>query len=414
MPDSPRTLKSVLDALDGVPAPSTTDEEWRYSRIGDLDLARWTVPAAAGEPLADLSDVLGALGRTAALVELVDGFVVGTSVDSDAVGAGLQVGTAAEFPGAVQPGAVMVEPTDQFAALNTALATSPVVVDVPANTDISGPVVVLSQTTTEGATVAPRLVVRAGANSSVTVVEVQVSSDVAALVVPVTEIQVGPAARVRYSVLQDLGPRVWQVGTLSTSVGQEATLDAGIAALGGEYARLRTDCHLVGKGSTGNLSSVYFGEHSQMVDLRTFQTHDAPHSTSNLLFKGAVADTAHSVYTGLIRIGHEAAGTNAFQTNRNLKLSEHAWAESVPNLEIEHNDVRCSHASTVGPVDEDQRFYLESRGVPTPVAERLIVAGFFDEVLDAWPVPDAAGPVRDRLAVRLDRQVPVATEGGAK
>ena len=151
-----------------------------------------------------------------------------------------------------------------------------------------------------------------------------------------------------------------------------------------------------------------------MVDLRTFQTHDAPHSTSNLLFKGAVADTAHSVYTGLIRIGHEAAGTNAFQTNRNLKLSEHAWAESVPNLEIEHNDVRCSHASTVGPVDEDQRFYLESRGVPTPVAERLIVAGFFDEVLDAWPVPDAAGPVRDRLAVRLDRQVPVATEGGAK
>jgi len=216
---------------------------------------------------------------------------------------------------------------------------------------------------------------------------------------------------VRYSVLQDLGPRVWQVGTLSTSVGQEATLDAGIAALGGEYARLRTDCHLVGKGSTGNLSSVYFGEHSQMVDLRTFQTHDAPHSTSNLLFKGAVADHAHSVYTGLIRIGHEAAGTNAFQTNRNLKLSEHAWAESVPNLEIEHNDVRCSHASTVGPVDEDQRFYLESRGVPTPVAERLIVAGFFDEVLDAWPVPDAAGPVRDRLAVRLDRQVPVTTSG---
>ena len=110
----------------------------------------------------------------------------------------------------------------------------------------------LSQTTTEGATVAPRLVVRAGANSSVTVVEVQVSSDVAALVVPVTEIQVGPAARVRYSVLQDLGPRVWQVGTVTTSVGHAATLDAGSAALGAAYARPPTDCHSVGTGPPAN------------------------------------------------------------------------------------------------------------------------------------------------------------------
>ena len=100
----------------------------------------------------------------------------------------------------------------------------------------------------------------------------------------------------------------------------------------------------------------------------------------------------------------EARGTNAFQTNRNIKLSDDAWAESVPNLEIENNDVRCSHASAVGPIDEDQRFYLESRGVPPQVAERLVVAGFFDEVLGRMPVPGLVGPLRPRIAAKLDRR----------
>ena len=118
----------------------------------------------------------------------------------------------------------------------------------------------------------------------------------------------------------------------------------------------------------------------------------------------AVSDRSRSVYTGLIRVAKEARGTNAFQTNRNIKLSEHAWAESVPNLEIENNDVRCSHASAVGPIDEDQRFYLESRGVPTPIAERLVVTGFFDEVLSKLPIPGVADALRNLVGGKLDRQ----------
>jgi Fe-S cluster assembly protein SufD len=111
------------------------------------------------------------------------------------------------------------------------------------------------------------------------------------------------------------------------------------------------------------------------------------------------------VYSGVIHVGKEAPGTNAFQTNRTVELSEGAWAESVPNLEIETNDVRCSHASTVGPIDEEQRFYLESRGVPPHVAERLIVLGFFEEVLERLPV-DVAPPVRAEVADRLERKQP--------
>jgi Fe-S cluster assembly protein SufD len=149
---------------------------------------------------------------------------------------------------------------------------------------------------------------------------------------------------------------------------------------------------------------VYFGEGDQMLDFRTFQDHRAPDTSSNLLFKGAVGGKSRSVYTGLIKVEKDARGTNAFQTNRNLKLSEHAWAESVPNLEIENNDVHCSHASTVGPVDEEQRFYLESRGVPTAVAERLIVAGFFEEVLADLPAAGVAGELRRLVQDRLDRE----------
>ena len=124
-------------------------------------------------------------------------------------------------------------------------------------------------------------------------------------------------------------------------------------------------------------------------------------------------DVSASVYTGLIKIRPHARGTVAYQTNRNLTLGEGAWAESVPNLEIETNDVRCSHASTVGPIDPEHRFYLESRGVPTPVAERLIVLGFFDEVLDQLPVPALTAELRDRVARKFDgRELAAAVREG--
>ena len=126
----------------------------------------------------------------------------------------------------------------------------------------------------------------------------------------------------------------------------------------------------MGAGATSNLLAVYFGAARQMHDFRTLQDHRAPKTTSDLLFKGAVAGAAHSVYSGLIRVEKGARGTNAFQTNRNLVLAEGARADSVPNLEIEENELRCSHASAVGPIDEEQRYYLESRGVPPEVAGR--------------------------------------------
>ena len=196
--------------------------------------------------------------------------------------------------------------------------------------------------------------------------------------------------------MQQLDRAAWSIGTLDIEAEAQASVTAGLAGFGGDYTRVRTDCRLVGRGATGDLLAAYFGDGDQTLDYRTFQDHVAPDTTSNLLFKGAVSDRSRSVYTGLIRVGKGARGTNAFQTNRNIKLSEDAWAESVPNLEIENNDVHCSHASAVGPIDEEQRFYLESRGVPTRVAERLIVAGFFAEVFDRLPANDLRPDARRR------------------
>jgi Fe-S cluster assembly protein SufD len=225
-----------------------------------------------------------------------------------------------------------------------------------------------------------------------------------ALVLPVVELDVADAARVRYLGAQLLGPRVWQLGRQASRVGADATFATTTVALGGDWARLTIDSTMAGRGATGEMSAVWFGEGGQTHDFRTMQDHLAPHTTSNLLFKGAVQDRSRSVYTGLIHIGKQAKGVNAFQTNRNVKLSADAWAESVPNLEIENNDVRCSHASAVGPVDEDQRFYLESRGVEPAVAERLIVLGFFEEVLARLPVPAVADPLRAEIRAKLDRR----------
>jgi Fe-S cluster assembly protein SufD len=198
--------------------------------------------------------------------------------------------------------------------------------------------------------------------------------------------------------------RTWQLGNQVAVGDRDSSVTLSTVALGGDYARVRTDARVCGPGAATRQIALYFGAGEQMHDFRTIQDHDAPHTTSDLLFKGAVEHHARSVYTGLIRIREHARGTSAFQTNRNLTLSEGAWAESVPNLDIRTNDVKCSHASTVGPIDEEQRFYLESRGIEPDVAERLVVLGFFDEVLDQLPAGDLAEELRARVTAKLDQR----------
>jgi Fe-S cluster assembly protein SufD len=387
--------------------PTTDEEVWRYSRVDELDLDEFT-PVTARPPATDMPAgarrVLEGLPERSGAAVVHNGFVMHLELDDGLIEQGVQLRPIDEVPEGEELLGRAGAPVDVFAELNEGFTPQPLLLHVPDGVTVPLPIVVVDWIDVDDAAVFPRLVVHVGANAELRVVDWHGSDDVVALAVPVVELTAEREGRLHYVNVQERGPRVWQVASHLSRGDSQASLNHAQVGLGGDYARTRADCRLAGRGASGNLSAVYFGERDQMLDFRTFQAHDAPDTTSNLLFKGAVGDTSRAVYTGLIRVGKDARGTNAFQTNRNLKLSDGAWAESVPNLEIENNDVRCSHASTVGPVDEDQRFYLESRGVPTGVAERLIVAGFFAEVLDALPVPALVPALEAKIDERLDRR----------
>jgi Fe-S cluster assembly protein SufD len=384
-----------VTAFTDVSLPSESEEVWRYSRISELDLSAYAPLSddRAPEPGIphELEAVVEAAGPHAAVAVLRNGRLAHVDVDDAAVS--IEAGDANPVPGE----------SDVFTSLNASHAAETVVVRVRAGAVVSKPILVLHWIDADGAAVFPRLVVQAGEASQATVLDhVASTEDARSFVAPVVQLDVGAAANLSYLNVQELGPLVWQIAYQASQVGRDGTLHSALVALGGDYARVRADSRLAGQGATSNLLAVYFGDGGQTHDFRTMQDHDAPKTTSDLLFKGAVEDRAHSVYSGLIRVRKGAAGTNAFQTNRNLVLTQGAHADSVPNLEIEENDVRCSHASAVGPIDEEQRYYLEARGVPTEVADRLIVLGFFDEIISRTPVEGLRPRLRRAVAAKLE------------
>ncbi len=403
---------------------------WRYSRIDQLDLDRFrptgteASPSSSDGPGPSPSDrvraLVTSLGPNAGLMITIDGVLatVASSVPEDVIALG-RISEWDDAPDVL--GSVLGDPRE-FLLLNDAFAVDPLVIDIAEDASVEEPVVVVHVVGGRGGTaVFPRTVIRSGRGSKAGVIEIVVDVDAgllaglpsvpsptpvrrdaddADLVIPVSEIDVAADAELSYVTIQALGPRTWQLAHQASSIGAGATLDSFAVALGGTYARLRTDSALQGESGTSRLRAAFIGRDDQMLDFRTLQDHRAPRTTSDLLFMGAVADRAHSVYSGLIRVRRGAVKSDAMQTNHNLVLDEGAHADSVPNLDIEENDVKCSHGSTVGPVDEDQRYYLESRGVEPEMAERLIVAGFFDNIAEQVPIPGVRSTVGQALADR--------------
>ena len=425
-----RRRSAAAATFSSSPLPTEKDEVWRYSRIDQLDLDRYQpagpVPlAGANAPGPSPSDrihsLVASLGPRSGLVVTINGVLA--TLASSVADELLSLGRAGEHPeGESLLGSVVTDPGD-FLLLNDAFAVDPLVVDIAAGALIEDPVVVVHVVSgTEGEAVFPRTFVRSGPSSRAAVIEIVVDVDTGLLadlpspatsaapgpggdglghlVVPLTEVAVADDATLSFVSVQSLGPDTWQLAHQASTIGAHATLGSFAVALGGSYARLRTDSALQGESGSSVLRAAFIGRDDQMLDFRTLQDHLAPKTTSDLLFMGAVADHAHSVYSGLIRVRRGAVKSDAMQTNHNLVLDEGAQADSVPNLDIEENDVRCSHGSTVGPVDEDQRYYLESRGVEPDVAERLIVAGFFENIADQVPIPGARSMVGRALADR--------------
>ena len=367
--------------------PTTSDEVWRYAPLGDLDLDRFALATRAD------ASAPSALARSLAqhaglVVTMIDGELAEVSGEL----AGVSV-TAEESDWSAH------YDSDAFAQLNCALHPTTVTLRVADGVSVDEPILVVN-TITAGASF-PQLRVVSARGSRASVVEF-LDGGADSLVVPLTEFDVGDDAYLVVSSYQRLHTSAWHIARSTGRLGRGARLHQSVISVGAHYKRSRNDAEFLGTGAENELRTTFLGFGDQVHDFRTRQFHKVGRTRSTLLSKGAVADTARSVYTGLIEIEKGAKRTDARQTNHNLLLSPHAHADSVPNLDIRENDVMCAHASSVGPLDELQRWYLESRGVTRPDAERLMIQGFFYEMLATLP-RELAAVVEDDLGSTLGR-----------
>jgi Fe-S cluster assembly protein SufD len=216
-----------------------------------------------------------------------------------------------------------------------------------------------------------------------------------------TELIVGDAANLRYVALQNWGEHTFNFGHQRGRIGRDAQLDWVVGEMGTRMSKIVQTLDLDGNGSFGRMSGIYFTHGRQHLDLDTQQNHHAVGTTSDLLFKGTLRGHSRTVWQGMIVVDKGAQKTDGFQANRNLLLDNNARADSIPGLEIKADDVRCTHAATVGKVDENEIFYLESRGIPRQEAVKLIVHGFFDPVMQRIPFEE----VRDRLSQTIEQKL---------
>lgn len=218
----------------------------------------------------------------------------------------------------------------------------------------------------------------------------------------IVEIYVGESAQFTFVELQSWGDHVWNFAHERAVVQRDATFDWIFGAVGSHLTKNFSEIDLVGQGSTGRMSGFYFTDGVQHLDHDTQQNHNAPNTTSDLLFKGALKDRSRSVWQGMIYVAPGAQQTDGYQSNPNLVLSETARADSIPGLEIMADDVRCTHGATVGQVDPDEVFYLMSRGIPQDDAERLIVEGFFDPIMQRIPFDRVRERLQQAIVDKLD------------
>ncbi len=390
--------RSAFALYEKLGMPSSTEEMWRYVDL-DFDLADFTLPDGPGTPSDGALPGFPAGGG----VLVVDGTAVSDPIETDLAWVGPLAEAIGPHERALESAAARGVPadTDKFAAAHRAFGGDGAFVHVGRG-KVGEPVLVQVHAATSGVVTFPRVVVVADETAQASVVVHMVSAaDVDALVVPQIEVIAAPGANVDISVIQNFGRKIRSIGHTRSVLDRDASLVLAEAGLGAALSRLHLEVDLEGRGSSANIVGAYFGDQRQVLDYRYFMHHAGTNTRSDMFLKGAVEDDALSVFTGMIRIDESAQRTDAFQTNRNLILSEGAAAQSVPNLEILANDVRCGHGSTVGPLDEEQRYYLMSRGLDPQRADRLQVRGFFEEALAKFPHEAAAGPVREWINAKF-------------
>ena len=384
----------LLERYGALPFPDTTQESWRFTDLRGFDPDAFTGNGAT------------AVVRPGSLLELE---VAGVASVGEA---GIEIERA--------PEGIVFEPlsddhprlrelvgTDEkFAAHNAALWRHGLLVRVPKGVVLEQPLYVRIASSVPQGSLFFRLLVEAEPESRFTLVEeyVSASPDLPAYTNAAVELFVGQAAKLEYVSIQNLSRETWHFASHHARVERDAELDWVAGGFGSKKGKTRIQNDLAGPGATSRVTGAYFADGDQHLDYDTFQEHEAPSTESDFAFKGALRDSATAVWRGMIRVEPDAQKTNAYQENRNLLLSDKAHADSIPGLEIMANDVRCTHGATLGQVDREMLFYLMARGLSRAEAERLIVRGFFADILDRIEL----APVREALGAVLEARIPEA------
>ena len=394
-------------AFESMDFPDIYDEEWRRTDVRALTFDRLRALSASapvtgpGELPASVRSAWGE-GALGGRIVQHDSDVVRTELDEALRSRGViltDMHTAArEHADLFREHFAQTVPAAEwkYLALNAALWSGGCFLYVPKDVEIALPVQLATLVSAEGLALFPRTLIVVERNAKVTFIDETLSPDAAtkSFVSGAVEIVVADGATVEYYDVNNWGSNVCNFKTVRATLGRDASFRAAAVGIGSKLTKMRIDTLMPQPGARAELLGVTFGDKDQHFDYNTLQDHVGEHTISDLQFKSALTDSASLVWYGITRIEPPAAGSEANQTSRNLLLSEHAKASPIPVLEIEAWDVsKCSHGATAGPVDENELFYLQARAIPREVAERMLVEGFFADVIDR--IPDAR--LRDRV-----------------
>ena len=374
--------QKALATYERLPAPSKTDEEWRRTDVSRLDPNQFST------------------------LEHLDGqkLILAKALPAGVILLPLRQ-AAKEHPELVESRlfSLVHADRDRYSALHAAFFTGGTFLYVPDGVVVDEPIIGQHFSHDANSSVMPHTLIVAGRNSKFDYLDEYIADrdDESGYRTGSAEIFVGEGAQVSYVAVQKWGRNVWHLADQRAELQKDSTLRLFNVTLGGRFSKTRVEASLAGEGSNAELKAIYFASGNQFFDFHTLQEHRVGNTRSDLLFKGALQDLSRTVYAGLIKIEKHAARSDAYQANRNLVLSDKAKATSIPMLEIDNNDVRCTHGATVGPVDPEHLFYLRSRGIPEPTAKRMLIQGFFGDVLDRIPFEHARKLVEAELEARI-------------
>ncbi len=394
--------------------PARTEQAWRFATVGKIALDRYTAPQAI-----DAATHEGLVGRSVGNEKIAGKMVFAndTLLDrrlhtDDLAAQGViwkpLEAALAEHADLFRQHFMAQETilgSKKFAALHRAHVRTGTFLYVPKNVEIALPLETFHWLSGENGSTFPHTLVIAEAGSKVTLVDYYESdrAEIPGFACAVNDLIVGPGAKVTYLCAQNWGEKTVSFQINSTTVERDAAALSLHLNLGASYARLESVSRLTGAGGRSDMLAATVSDGTQEFDQRTLQDHLEPHTTSDLLYKNSLSDTAKTIFAGLIRVQPEAQHTDAYQKVRNLMLSDDAEANSMPGLEILADEVRCTHGATSGHVDEEEMFYLLSRGIDPKTAQALIVHGFLNEVLQRLPDANATPKLGALLADKFAR-----------